>query len=94
MKTRAKPTLSDFSELQNSNAYTNFDKNDLEIPEALVRYHNKLLYSSYVYLEFQLSQVDTDSEIYEKLNTLTNSVFNSWLALGYREGGEKESGCL
>jgi len=60
----------------------------LTIPNAILSYNNKMLYSSYLALETQLSNIDPaqDPIIYQKINKLTQSLFDSWLMLGYRSG--------
>lgn len=62
----------------------------MTIPNALLEYQSRLLYNSYVFLESQLSQIDftQDPEMYQEVNSLTQCVFDSWIALGYRQGEE------
>jgi hypothetical protein len=72
--------------------YNQLTKNDddldvMTIPNALVSYCNKVLYSTYITLEGQLNQ-ELDAETYSKLSTITQRVFDSWVTLGYLEGGE------
>jgi hypothetical protein len=95
MKSRANGSLLTYGVYNGENKKSQNNLDNLAIPEALVAYYNRLLYSSYLFLECQLSKVDcTDSETYERLNTITQNVFDTWVSLGYREGGELNSGCL
>ncbi len=67
----------------------------LAIPVAIVEYNSRMLYNSYIVLENQLSQiaVETDPALYNKLDVITQSIFNSWVELGHlREEGGKEYG--
>jgi len=57
----------------------------MTIPYALVVYTSTVLYNTYQVLENQLSQVDPGE--YEELEQLAQRVFDSWVTLGYREGG-------
>jgi hypothetical protein len=59
----------------------------MTIPLALVSYANRMLYRTYSTLEDQLEGV-RDPETFKKLDTLTQSVFDAWVALDYQEGGE------
>jgi hypothetical protein len=59
----------------------------LTIPNALVAYCNKTLYSTYILLERQLEKT-RDVGTYERLDRITQRVFDSWVGLGYCEGGE------
>lgn len=58
----------------------------LSIPIAIIEYNNKILYNSYTVLENQLSQMDPsqDPDGYHKLESITQSIFDSWVVLGYR----------
>ena len=63
----------------------------LSIPNSIKEFNSKILYNSYMTLESQLSRIDSEREpeIYTELDTVTQSIFDSWLALGYRrEGGQ------
>ena len=61
----------------------------LAIPRALLAYQNKMLYNSYLILEIQLSQINPELEpvMYKEINGLAQNMFDSWVALGYRENG-------
>jgi hypothetical protein len=65
----------------------------LIIPNALVAYCNQILYSTYITLERQLDKT-LDAGTYERLDRLTQRVFDSWVSLGYIEGGELNRVCL
>jgi hypothetical protein len=67
-------------------------KNDttyISIPNAMWEYSNRMLYQSYLLLENQLSQIDSAHEpgMYKDIERITQAFFNSWVSLGYREGG-------
>ena len=64
-----------------------YSPDSMEIPDALVSYCNRILYGVYITLEKQLNET-LDPEIYDKLDTITQSVFDSWISLRYREGGD------
>lgn len=67
-----------------------FDYGYKTIPNALMEYQSRLLFNTYTILENQLSQIDSTQspEMYEEVNRLAQSVFDSWIALGYRGGEE------
>lgn len=65
----------------------------MEIPYAMVSYCSKMLYSTYISLEKQLNET-LDPELYDKLNTVTQKIFDSWIALNFKEGGGNNGSCL
>lgn len=58
----------------------------LAVPKAILEFNNTVLYSSYMILEKQLSQMNPAKEpfLYGELEKLTQQVFDSWVALGFR----------
>lgn len=68
--------------------YLNLDNSidNLAIPRAILEYNSRVLYNSYTVLESQLAQMDQtqDPDGYYELDSLTQSIFNLWVALGYR----------
>jgi len=72
---------------QSESSYS--DSNYLTIPHALIEYNSSMLYSTYQILENQLSQIDPleEPEMYQGIEKLVKTVFDSWVTLGYREGG-------
>lgn len=79
----------------NNSVYSFFNNEDyLSIPRALIAYNSTMLYNSYLSLENQLSQIDPEQEpvIYAEIEQLTQTVFNSWVSLGYRVGGDYGTG--
>ena len=61
----------------------------LAIPKAIIGYNSKALYNTYTVLENQLSQLNQCETplVYNELNKLTQTVFDSWVKLGCREEG-------
>jgi flavorubredoxin len=61
----------------------------LTIPNAIREFNSKILYNSYLVLESQLAALDPsiDEMFYFSLDKITQSVFDSWVSLGHREGG-------
>jgi hypothetical protein len=62
----------------------NWNLNYSVIPDALIAYHSKILYNTYFMLETQLSGLGADKQTCEKLESITQRVFNAWLALDYK----------
>jgi len=75
--------------------YSNLDNSidNLTIPHAILEYNSRVLYNSYTVLENQLAQMDQtqDPNGYYKLDSITQSIFNSWVVLGCRGTGRCDS---
>ena len=72
---------------QSESSYS--DSEYLTIPYAMIAYNSSMLYSTYMILESQLSQIDPlkEPEMYQGIEKLVQTVFDSWVMLGNCGGG-------
>lgn len=72
---------------QSESSYSDYGY--LTIPYAMIAYNSSMLYSTYMILESQLSKIDhvKEPEMYQGIEKLVQTVFDSWVILGARGGG-------
>lgn len=59
----------------------------MTIPYAVIAYSSQVLYHTYLILENQLSQISPTEDTYSEIDMLAQRVYDTWMTLGYREGG-------